>query len=97
MCSPIRAEEGLLGVLCPSGSSIPYRELPDEQSIGGYPTDEQLAPFGIDFTALDSEGRCVALEFPAFVLLGVYSPANSSGNRDEFRFGWTNAIGHAHP
>ena len=92
VCSPIRAEEGLLGVLCPPGSSTPYRDLPEERSIGGYPTDEQLAPFGIDFAALDSEGRCVALEFPAFVLLGVYSPANSSGNRDDFRFGWTNAL-----
>ena len=92
MCSPIRAEEGLLGVLSPPGSSTPYRELPEDNSIGGYPTEEQLAPFGIDFAALDSEGRCVAIEFPAFVLLGVYSPANSSGNRDLFRYAFTNAL-----
>jgi AP endonuclease-2 len=32
------------------------------------------------------------LEFPAFVLIGVYSPANSNGMRDEFRHGFIKAI-----
>lgn len=37
---------------------------------------------------MDSEGRCVILEFPAFVLLGVYSPANRDETRDDFRLGF---------
>ncbi|KAK7515802.1 Endonuclease/exonuclease/phosphatase [Phyllosticta citriasiana] len=91
-CVPIRAEEGVLGVLCPPGSSTSYRNLPADQAIGGYPTDEQIAAAGVDPAALDAEGRCVALEFPAFVILGVYSPANSNGMRDDFRYGFLCAL-----
>ena len=90
-CAPIRAEEGLLGVL-PSASGVPYCELPQEQSIGGYPNAFQVAELGVDPGALDAEGRCLVLEFPAFVLFGVYSPANSNGLRDDFRYGFICAL-----
>ncbi|KAJ4358530.1 Class II abasic (AP) endonuclease [Didymosphaeria variabile] len=92
VCAPARAEEGLLGVLCPSGSSTPYRELPDDAAIGGYPTPAQVAALGVDPAMLDAEGRCVVLEFPAFVIFGVYSPANSNGLRDDFRYGFLTAL-----
>lgn len=92
VCAPIRAEEGLLGVLCPPGSSTPYRDLPEDAAIGGYPTPSQVASLGIDPAALDAEGRCVVLEFPAFVIFGVYSPANSNGLRDDFRYGFLTAL-----
>jgi AP endonuclease-2 len=91
-CLPIRAEEGILGVLCPPNSSTTYRDLPHESSIGGYPTYSQLAELGVDPDAIDAEGRCVVLEFPAFVLFGVYSPANSNGLRDDFRFAFWSAL-----
>lgn len=92
-CAPIRAEEGILGVLCPPGSSTPYRDLPAARHIGGYPTAEQIEDAGaVDPVALDAEGRCVVLEFPAFVLLGVYSPANSNGLRDDFRLGFFSVL-----
>jgi AP endonuclease-2 len=42
--------------------------------------------------SLDAEGRCVILEFPAFVLFGVYSPANSSGKRDDYRYAFLSAL-----
>jgi AP endonuclease-2 len=90
-CAPIRAEEGLLGVL-PSPSGTSYRELPESQSIGGYPSEFQVAELGVDPAMLDAEGRCLILEFPAFVLLGVYSPANSNGLRDDFRYGFVCAL-----
>lgn len=32
------------------------------------------------------------LEFPAFVLIGVYSPANRDETRDEYRLGFLNAL-----
>lgn len=92
VCAPIRAEEGLLGVICPPDSSTSYRELPDNQCIGGYPTPTQIADLGVDPAVLDAEGRCVVLEFPAFVLFGVYSPANSNGMRDDFRYGFVTAL-----
>jgi len=82
----------LLGVLCPPDSAIPYRDLPDYASIGGYPTVDQIEQLGVDAAALDAEGRCVVLEFPAFVLFGVYAPANSNGLRDDFRHGFHGAL-----
>jgi AP endonuclease-2 len=91
-CLPIRAEEGILGVLCPPNSSTAYRDLPSESSIGGYPTYMQLAELGVDPDVIDAEGRCVVLEFPAFVLFGVYSPANSNGLRDDFRYAFWSAL-----
>ncbi|KAK4952282.1 Class II abasic (AP) endonuclease [Elasticomyces elasticus] len=91
-CCPIRAEEGLLGVLCPPASNTAYRDLPSASSIGGYPSLLDITDLGVDPVALDAEGRCVVLEFPAFVLFGIYSPANSNGLRDDFRFAFLSAL-----
>lgn len=81
-----------MGVLCPPGSSTPYRDQLDDAAIGGYPSPAQVAALGVDPAALDAEGRCVVLEFPAFVLFGVYSPANSNGLRDDFRYAFLTAL-----
>ncbi|TLS21781.1 uncharacterized protein PpBr36_09389 [Pyricularia pennisetigena] len=83
-CSPIRAEEGITGTLCPPNSTTRFRELPQDQQIGGYPRPDQLSD-AIDEATLDSEGRCMILEFPAFVLIGVYSPATRDETRTDFR------------
>ncbi|KAI4763098.1 apyrimidinic endonuclease [Aureobasidium sp. EXF-3400] len=91
-CSPIRAEEGILGVLTPPNSTTQYRSLPESQQIGGYLSEMELADLGVDPFLLDAEGRCVCLEFPAFVLFGVYSPANSNGLRDDFRYAFLTAL-----
>ncbi|KAI1755941.1 DNA lyase [Xylaria castorea] len=92
-CAPIRAEEGILGVLCPPNSTTQFRDLPEDQQIGGYPRPGQLQLRGnIDELTLDSEGRCVILEFPAFVLIGTYSPANRDESRDDFRLGYMEAL-----
>ncbi|OJJ43407.1 hypothetical protein ASPZODRAFT_161632 [Penicilliopsis zonata CBS 506.65] len=84
-CAPIRAEEGLTGTLCAPNSSVPFRDLPEDQQIGGYPTIEQLSSLELDAATIDCEGRCVVLEFPAFVVIGVYAPANRDETRDSFR------------
>ncbi len=90
-CAPTKAEEGVLGVL-PGPGGTRYCDLPSDAAIGGYPTAAQVESLGVDPEALDAEGRCVVLEFPAFVLLGVYSPANSNGLRDDFRYGFICAL-----
>lgn len=90
-CCPIRAEEGITGVLCPPKSSTSFRDLPPDQHIGGYPSPGQLSD-SVDEQTLDSEGRCVILEFPAFVLIGVYSPATRDESRTEFREAYIDAI-----
>lgn len=92
VCAPIRAEEGITGTLCPPGSTTSFRDGPEDQQIGGYPTSKQLDASCVDATILDSEGRCVVLEFPAFVLFGVYSPANRDETRDDFRLGFLDIL-----
>ena len=92
VCAPIRAEEGITGLLCLPNSSTAFMDLPNEQQIGGYPSPTQLAESSVDAINLDSEGRCVILEFPAFVLLGVYCPANRDETRDEFRLGFLDVL-----
>ncbi|KAJ4417606.1 Class II abasic (AP) endonuclease [Gnomoniopsis sp. IMI 355080] len=90
-CCPLRAEEGITGVLCPPKSSTKFRDLPVAQQIGGYPRDDQiLGP--VDEVMLDSEGRTVILEFPAFVLIGVYVPATRDDTRTDFRIGFLTAL-----
>nr|RBQ92181.1 hypothetical protein FVER53263_02488 [Fusarium verticillioides] len=90
-CAPIRAEEGVTGILTAPKSTTRYRDLPEDQQIGGYPRPDQLDGI-IDEAALDSEGRCVILEFPGFVLFGVYSPATRDESRDDFRTGFFQAL-----
>ncbi|KAK7212516.1 hypothetical protein V2G26_019694 [Clonostachys chloroleuca] len=90
-CAPIRAEEGITGCISAPRSTISYRDLPEEQRIGGYPTPGQLTG-RVDEATLDSEGRCVILEFPAFVLIGVYCPANRDESRDDFRTEFVEAL-----
>ncbi|KAI1124279.1 DNA lyase [Nemania abortiva] len=93
VCAPIRAEEGIVGVLCPPNSTTQFRDLPEDQQIGGYPRPGQLQLRGnVDELTLDSEGRCVILEFPAFVLIGTYSPANRDESRDDFRLSYMEAL-----
>lgn len=90
-CCPLRAEEGITGVLTPVGSSTKFRDLPADQQIGGYPTEDQLTG-PIDEATLDSEGRCLILEFPAFVLIGTYCPATRDDSRTDFRIGFLHAL-----
>lgn len=90
-CCPIRAEEGITGVLCPPKSTTKFRDLVADQQIGGYPRDDQLLG-PVDDATLDSEGRTVILEFPAFVLIGVYVPATRDDTRTDFRAGFLSAL-----
>lgn len=94
--APIRAEQGITGVVPQTNSSTSYLELPSDKQIGGYPSLSQLAEVPIngevDPKLLDSEGRCVILEFPAFVLIGTYIPADSDGSRPEFRKAFLHAV-----
>ena len=69
-----------------------FFELSQEQQIGGYPSLSQYKDIAFDAAAIDSEGRCVILEFPAFVLIGTYCPADSMGTKSEFRQGFLDLL-----
>ena len=71
--------------MTPPNSSTAFRDLPEEEQIGGYPNAEQLSEADFDPATLDSEGRCVILEFPAFVLIGTYCPAERDETRTHYR------------
>ncbi|ROW07184.1 hypothetical protein VPNG_07389 [Cytospora leucostoma] len=90
-CCPIRAEEGLTGVLYPQKSTTRFRDQPADQRIGGYPQEDQIVG-PVDEVTLDSEGRAVVLEFPAFVLIGVYVPATRDDTRTDFRMGFMSIL-----
>ena len=51
-----------------------------------------MAASAVDANTLDSEGRCIILEFPAFILFGVYSPANRDETRDDYRLGFLEVL-----
>ncbi|PSS03262.1 Endonuclease/exonuclease/phosphatase [Coniella lustricola] len=90
-CCPIRAEEGLTGTLCPPKSTTRIRDLPEDQQIGGYPREDQLLGI-VDEATIDSEGRTLILEFPAFVLIGVYAPATRDETRTDYRLSFHAAL-----
>ncbi|EXJ82281.1 AP endonuclease 2 [Capronia epimyces CBS 606.96] len=91
-CAPIKAEEGITGILTPPNSSTSFRDLPVEEQIGGYPSFEQLSTSDYDPATLDAEGRCVILEFPAFVLIGTYCPAERDETRTHYRTSFLNVL-----
>ncbi|CAK7199537.1 Class II abasic (AP) endonuclease [Sporothrix eucalyptigena] len=84
-CVPLRVEEGVTGILKIPGTQIRYVDAPAEKQIGGYPTDRQLRRAAVGRDVIDSEGRCLILEFPLFVLINVYCPARRNHERTGYR------------
>ncbi|EXJ54298.1 hypothetical protein A1O7_09636 [Cladophialophora yegresii CBS 114405] len=91
-CTPIRVEEGFTGCLTVPGTSTPYRALPEDQQIGGYPEAAALSDHRYKLESLDSEGRCVLVEFQAFVLIATYFPAERDETRTDYRLNFLQAL-----
>ncbi|TGZ80473.1 exodeoxyribonuclease III [Ascodesmis nigricans] len=87
-CQPVKAEEGITGVLeVPGKFGRSYKSLDPSECIGGYPDlsrEEALL--------LDSEGRALVLDFGAFVLIGTYCPASTDPSRDDFRIAFVETL-----
>ncbi|OAA63297.1 DNA lyase [Niveomyces insectorum RCEF 264] len=84
-CVPVRVEEGVTGILKIPGTQTRYLDLPAKDQVGGYPTDKQLRKAAVSREAIDTEGRCLIVEFPLFVLINVYCPARRNLERTGFR------------
>ncbi|KJR89594.1 AP endonuclease 2 [Sporothrix schenckii 1099-18] len=84
-CVPLRVEEGVTGVLKIPGTQTRYVDAQPDKQIGGYPTDRQLRRAAVGREVIDSEGRCLILEFPLFVLINVYCPARRNHERTGYR------------
>ncbi|EPY49305.1 AP-endonuclease Apn2 [Schizosaccharomyces cryophilus OY26] len=81
LCTPIKAEEGITGILPVRNQRYSYIEAPPHEQIGYYPKD-------IDRKAakwVDDEGRCILLDLGMFILIGVYCPVNSGDHRMDYR------------
>lgn len=75
----------MTGVLKVPGTQTQYVDALPEKQIGGYPTDKQLHRAAVGRDLIDSEGRCLLLEFPLFVLINVYCPARRNHERTGYR------------
>ncbi|CAK7268196.1 Class II abasic (AP) endonuclease [Sporothrix epigloea] len=84
-CVPLRVEEGVTGILKIPSTQTRYIDAPAANQIGGYPTDRQLRRAAVGRDVIDSEGRCLIVEFPLFVLINVYCPARRNHERTGFR------------
>ncbi|KAJ5162365.1 Endonuclease/exonuclease/phosphatase [Penicillium capsulatum] len=80
----------------PTMEQLTTSALPAEGESSDQENEDENAktqvPERLDATILDSEGRTVLLEFPAFVLIGVYCPAYRDESRDCFRMDFLNAL-----
>jgi AP endonuclease 2 len=76
----LKAEEGLTGCL-KSPSGVAFKDLPDDEKIGGYPTSLSLS----EALDLDSEGRAVVVELDTFIFISVYCPAVTIAEREVYR------------
>lgn len=78
----LKAEEGITGWLeSPDVKGGTYRDLDAEDCIGGYPQNIDKA----NGEEIDAEGRSVVLDLGTVVVIGLYCPANSMGERDDYR------------
>lgn len=78
----LKAENGLTGYLESADyRGLCYRDLSPEQAIGGYPANVDR----VNGLEIDSEGRALVLDIGHCVIIGLYCPANSTGERDAYR------------
>ncbi|KAJ4286946.1 Class II abasic (AP) endonuclease [Kalmusia sp. IMI 367209] len=85
--TPMRVEEGVLGLQCAPDKQQSYRLLPPDEAIGGYLTDSALSMLHRDPREIDCEGRCVIVEFPGFVLFNVLAPHPDDDSRGDAKAG----------
>ena len=87
---PLKAEEGLSGILQPKPPLSP-----DERISMSYPTtgdielvadEDEKKP--LHLTDLDSEGRALVLDFGLFVLINLYCPNEASDERLVFKMNY---------
>lgn len=87
---PLRAEEGLSGVLQPqpplSSEERISSTYPSLSDIDAYPDEDGNTP--ANFDQLDSEGRGLVVDLGLFVLINVYCPNETSEARSSFKMNY---------
>ncbi|KAG5461014.1 MAG: Endonuclease/exonuclease/phosphatase, partial [Olpidium bornovanus] len=87
-----QAEDGFLGIICARKASALTEGAAAETSKnigGGYAPDSpwwrDLSLSPQEWREIDSEGRCLVLDFQRFVLFNVYAPHESGVERRSFK------------
>lgn len=87
---PLKAEEGLSGRLQPKPPLTPEERIspqyPSVSDITAYSDEDGNVP--ATFDVLDSEGRCLMVDFGLFVLINVYCPNETSDARLSFKMNY---------
>ncbi|KAG9049085.1 Class II abasic (AP) endonuclease [Tulasnella sp. UAMH 9824] len=88
---PIKAEEGLTGMLQPKPPLSPEERVssassyPDPDHFEFFPEEDGSTPPDFATAGLDYEGRALVVDFGLFVLVNVYCPAETSDSRLSFK------------
>ncbi|KIO32539.1 hypothetical protein M407DRAFT_213673 [Tulasnella calospora MUT 4182] len=88
---PIKAEEGLTGMLQPKPPLSPEERVssvssyPDPDDFEFFPEEDGGTPPDFATAGVDLEGRGLVVDFGLFVLVNVYCPAETSESRLSFK------------
>ncbi|WVN86453.1 exodeoxyribonuclease III [Cryptococcus depauperatus CBS 7841] len=97
-CVPLKAEEGITGLLLEDRASTMRPPWTVEERIGFYPSPSDIAwidevdgqPFNPE--KLDKEGRAVVCDFGLFVLFNLYCPNETNDARRPYKMNFLYAL-----
>ncbi|WVR07703.1 exodeoxyribonuclease III [Kwoniella sp. DSM 27419] len=97
-CVPLKAEEGITGVLLDDKGSTMRPPWTEEERIGHYPEMDELRwmdevdgkPF--EPKRLDMEGRAVVCDFGLFVLFNLYCPNETNDTRRPYKMNFLQCL-----
>ncbi|RXK40507.1 exodeoxyribonuclease III [Tremella mesenterica] len=98
ICVPLKAEEGITGLLLGDSSSTMRPPWSAEERIGCYPDMEELSFENeldgsvFDPKRLDMEGRAVVCDFGLFVLFNLYCPNETNDSRRPYKMNFFHAL-----
>nr|KIR47456.1 exodeoxyribonuclease III [Cryptococcus bacillisporus CA1280] len=97
-CVPLKAEEGITGLLLGDRLSTMKPPWTDVERIGNYPDVDdmnwmdELDGTKFDVKKLDMEGRAVICDFGLFVLFNLYCPNETNDARRPYKMNYLHAL-----
>ncbi|OXB35491.1 exodeoxyribonuclease III [Cryptococcus neoformans] len=97
-CVPLKAEEGITGLLLGDRLSTMKPPWTDVERIGSYPDVndmewmDELDGTKFDVKKLDMEGRAVVCDFGLFVLFNLYCPNETNNARRPYKMNYLHAL-----
>ncbi|BEJ02449.1 hypothetical protein CcaverHIS631_0702440 [Cutaneotrichosporon cavernicola] len=98
VCVPLRAEEGITGLLLSERGGTMKPPWTAEEKIGCYPDmddveiDDEVDGTAFNPRTLDEEGRAVVLDFGMFVLFNLYCPNETNEQRRPYKMNFLRTL-----